>query len=319
MRARPLRLRKELLIPKELLTMTEDRAPGIGVYGGAGLKKTHAIHTLPPPILFFDIGEGGSVSVLPWIRRRRDSSTKKWTEYSQELREQASTSLNEKIIHSAIKPQPLIDVVHYDNMRADAYDELIEDLAALIANPQDYNSFALDSLQEFSQQTQSKAKGKGNEEMLMNEITKGWMDTQERAMIQLRRLRNLRDKGIFIYFTASEDIAKDYVKSPMETKKGQAVQEPYSVRGTVNLPGKLAEGLAHLPDILCHARLLNGKAMWVTECDPLPGGVAHWDAKDRFGRLEKYIEPNVRLMCVKLYGQEVAEKIYSLARKEVAV
>lgn len=301
-------------IPLELLTLTEGRAPGIGIYGGSGLKKTHAIHTLPPPILFFDIGEGGTVSVLPWIRRKRDSATKQWTEYSQALREQAAASLDEKVVRSTIKPQPLIDVIHYDNMRADAYDEFVEDLGAVIAAPTTYNSIALDSLQEFSQSTQSKAKGKGNEQALMNEITKGWMDTQERAMIQLRRLRNLRDHGVFIYFTASEDIAKDYVKGPLE--KGGGQQEPYSIRGTVNLPGKLAEGLAHLPDILCHARLLNGKPMWITECEPLPGGAAHWDAKDRFGRLPKYIDPSIRSMCVKLYGQEIAERIYSLYKKE---
>ena len=130
----------------------------------------------------------------------------------------------------------------------------------------------------------------------------------------LRKLRNYRDAGVFVYLIGSEDIAKDYVDSPMSRKKDEPKQEPYSIKGTVNLPGRLAECLSHLPDILCHARLLNGEVTWITEPEPLPGGVAHWDAKDRFGRLDKYETGDVKKMCLKLYGAEIQKEIYAAGR-----
>jgi hypothetical protein len=299
------------MIPQQLLTLTDSRAPGIVAYGGPGLYKTNAIHTLPPPVLSYDIGEGGTASLMPWIRRKRNSNSD-WVNYSQELRDQAFNLLSKDIRDSVkIKPAPLIDVIHYDNLRFKSYDEFKMALGSF--DPAEYNSLALDSLQEFSVGVQTYAKGEGAQiDKLMTEVDFGWSAVQERSAQILRKLRNYRSAGVFIYMTAAEDISKEYVRSPREKReKGSPPPEPYSIRGTVNVPGKLVEALAHLPDILCHARLVNGKPIWVTQPEPITGGDAFWDAKDRFGRLDKYELPNFRAMCVKLYGLEVAKAIYA--------
>lgn len=305
-----------MAIPSNLLAATDSRAPGFAVYGGAGLKKTNACATLPPPILMLDIGEGGTASVLPWISRRRDSSVKIWTTYSQVERESFLSLLDEdtakgRHLKSA---SPYIDVIHFDNTRFDAYEEL----AGTIGNfdTRYYNSLVVDSLQELSVQTQTKAKGNGEGAFmrLMTEVPFGWVAAQERAFQALRRLRNYRDAGVFVYLIGSEAIAKDYVKNPMEKRDaGSPAPEAYSVRGTVDLPGALAGGLSHIPDILCRAKLMNGEPWWVTEPEMLPGGGAHWDAKDRYGRLPKYVKPNFRDICKKLYGQAGFEAIYNHA------
>jgi len=294
------------MIPATLLGGTAGRAPGICVYGPAGVKKTHAIATLPPPVYMADF-EGGSASIMPWIERSRRSSDAQWTVHTQAQREAALASLNEEVRATvAIKPNPYVSVVYYDNMTVAAYDAFIIELGNF--DLRRYSSYALDSLQEFAITTQTYSKGAGNEASLMNDVSFAWIRAQERAMIQLRRLKNLRDEGVLVYLTASEDIAKDYVKNPLE--KGAGGAEPYSIRGTVNLPGKLAEGLAHLPDILVHARLMNGQITWVTKPEMLPGGGAHWDAKDRYGRLPAYVDPSVRVMLDCIYGREVRVAIY---------
>ena len=299
------------MIPRELLISTESRAPGILVYGGAGMKKTHGICTLPPPVLLLDIGEGGTGSLLPWVRRRRNSDQSDWTEYTQEQRESFVALLHPGVQQTLpIKPRGYVDLIHFDNLRYESYEELVVTLANF--DYTHYNSIAVDSLQELSVETQTFAKGKGNEMKLMNEISWSWVGAQERAQQALRKLRNYRDQGVFVYFTGSETISKDYVRNPMEKReRGASAPEPYSVRGTVNLPGQLADGIGHVPDLLFHARLMNNQPTWVTAPEPLPGGDAWWDAKDRYGRLEKYIEPNVRKICDKLYGEEGRKAIYA--------
>lgn len=307
-----------MAIPLELLKMTESRGLGISVYGGPGLKKTHQAHELPPPILHLDIGEGGTGSLLPWIRRKRNSDSQQWISYTQEEREQALAMVREDLRKAVkVRPAPLIDLIHFDNSRYEAYDEL----AAVIANFDDnfYSSLCCDSLQEFSWTTQTRAKGAGGNDKMMNEVAFSWSGAQERAMMQLRRLRNLRDKGIFIYLVGSEDISKDYVRSPFEKKadRNAPAPEAYSIRGTVNMPGKLAEGLAHIPDLLFRVRLMNGEPIWVTQPEALPGGEAHWDAKDRYGRLNKHEFASFRNVFKKLYGEEIAGQIYATGRSKL--
>lgn len=304
-----------MAIPKLLLAATESRGVGIATYGGAGLKKTNFIHTLVPPILDLDIGEGGSSSILPWIRRRRDSSDQTWIDYSQEQRMAWFNLLHPDVQKTIrIKPAPYIDVIHFDNLEYEAYNQLVEVIGNF--DTAKYNSLALDSLQELAITTQTFSKGDGNVFKLMGDVPRAWFGAQERAGMVIRRLRNIRDSGVFVYLTGGEDIAKDFVNNPLEKRApGAAPPEPYSVRGTVNLPGQLAGALSHIPDILMHAKLFSGEVKWVTQPDMLPGGGAHWDAKDRFGRLDKYENPNFRDMLVKLYGKEGKDAILEAASK----
>jgi AAA domain len=312
------------MINPTLLKTTGGSAPGICIYGATGLKKTHAVHTCPPPVLLLDIGEGGTASLLPWIRRHRNYDTQVWTEYSQDERQAALDALADRVKYNnsdvkqgwriKYKPAPLVDVVHYDNMVYDSYEHFLSDIGNFSCA--EYSTLALDSLQEFSVETQTFSRGRGNEGKTMNEVAFSWIRAQERCMVQLRRLRNYREKGVVIYMTASEDISKDYVNNPLQKKDvpGGQAEEPYSIRGTVNLPGKLAEGLAHLPDILCHVRLMGNEPTWITEPEPLGGGAAWWDAKDRYGRLPKYMNPDVRGMFKAIYGEEVTKAIYAAGR-----
>jgi hypothetical protein len=301
------------LIPKSLLAATDGRGVGIATYGGAGLKKTNFVHTLPPPILHLDIGEGGTTSLLPWIRRSRDSSSGQWTDYTQAQRESWFDLLHKDIkLQVRVKPNAYIDVVHFDNLTYAAYAHLVEVLGGF--DTKSYNSLAADSLQELAITTQTFSKGEGNETKLMGDVPRAWFGAQERAGMAIRKLRNIRDNGIFVYLTGGEDIAKDYVSNPLEKRApGQAPPEPFSVRGTVNLPGQLAGALSHIPDILMHARLMNGNIKWVTQPEMLPGGGAHWDAKDRFGRLDKYEDPNFREMSKRIYGEDGAREIFKYA------
>lgn len=305
------------MIPKELLAATDGRGVGIACYGGAGLKKTNFVHTLPPPVLHLDIGEGGTTSLLPWIRRSRNSDSSTWTTYTQDQRELWFNLLHPDIKATVrIKPNAFIDVVHFDNQTYAAYNHLVEVVGNF--DTKSYNSLVADSLQELAIQTQTFSKGEGNEMKLMGDIPRAWFGAQERAGMLIRRLRNIRDSGVFVYLTGGEDIAKDYVNNPLEKRApGVPAPEPYSVRGTVNLPGQLAGALSHIPDILMHAKLFNGNIKWVTQPDMLPGGGAHWDAKDRFGRLEKYEEPNFREMAKRIYGEDGAKAIYQHAAKSL--
>lgn len=306
-------------IPLELLVATESRAPGFGVYGGAGLKKTNAIHTLPPPILHLDIGEGGTASVLPWISRRRDSAAGKWTVYSQEMRQSFMDLLDEDTRKTVtIGAAPFIDVVHFDNTSYAVYQHLSEAIANLDTDY--YNSIAIDSLQELSVQTQTYVKGTGGYDRLMTDVPFGWVGAQERAFIALRKLRNYRDQGVFVYLIGSEAIAKDYVRNPMEKRdRNTPAPEAYSVRGTVDLPGALAGGLSHIPDVLMRAKLETGAITWITEPEPLPGGGAHWDAKDRYGRLPKRVHPNFRLINQAIYGEAAYKALYSHCLEEIEI
>lgn len=298
------------MIPLDLLEDTGGRACGFGVYGGPGLFKTNAIHTLVPPILDIDVGEGGTMSIMPWIRRTRNAASQ-WRVYTNEQRQDYYDRLTKEVrANITIKPAPLIDVVHFDPTDYDAYNLLTATIAEF--DTKCYNSLALDSLQEFSESGKTFSRGPAGYMKLMSEVTKSWMKAQEWAGQRLRVLREYRDKGIFIYLTGGEDIAKDYVRNPLEKRSpGQDAPEAYSIRGTVLLPGMLSESLVHLPDILCHSRMQNGKPVWVTEPEPLPGGEAHWDAKDRSGRLNRFEAPNFRSIIKKIYGEHNYKRIYN--------
>lgn len=300
------------MIPKELLKATEGKAPSICTYGGAGLRKTNAIATAPYPILMMDIGEGGTASITPWIRRRRDSNETTWEDYSDEDRQRSVDLLRKDVREQMpIKPAPYIDVIHYNNMRVESWDELTRDIGNFSYDF--YNTLVLDSLHEFSEGAKTFSRGRGNEHKVMTEVPFAWAQAQERAMVKLNILREFRFKGVFLYTTGSEDISKDYVKNPME--KGSQGAEPYSIRGTVNMPGKLADAVGHKPDILFHAKLINQRVAWMCEPEPLPGGGAWWDGKDRFGRCDNPSEPNFRRIFERLYGKEGMQAIYASGKR----
>ena len=295
------------MIPLELLKPTGSRALGFCVYGGPGTKKTFAVHTLPPPICLLEF-EGGEASILPWTRRTR-AWNGSWKEYTQKERE-AMLVAGE----SSIKPAPLVDVIGFDNTDPESYETLVKVVGEFPVKM--YNSVVIDPLYELAVETQAITKHKAGHG-LMEPFPGGllWGPAQERAGILLRKLRNYRDLGVFVYMISSEQIDKDYVKDPRSSKPGEHAQEPYSVKGTCNVPGKLVNVVQHMTDVQIHSRQLNGEVTWVTKPEPLPGGTAVWEAKDRTGRIaEGYMKPSFRAMCLQIYGEE-APRIYAAGRE----
>lgn len=302
-----------MAIPLELLRLTESRAPGFLIYGKPGTKKTNAIYTLPPPILMLDF-EGGTAAVTPWIRRARKSDESAWKDYTQKEREAVIDLLQEKARNSIIrKPAPLIDVVSFDVMRYEAHLEFTALLGAL--QPRYYNSVVIDPVKEFSVETQTFSKGPGGSLEPME--LKLWGGAQERAAIAFRVLRNLRDKGVFIYLTGGELIDKDFVTDPRSLPKGASPEQPFSVTATVDLPGKLVGVIEHLCDVQLRARPLNGEPTWVAVAESLPSGNCSWVTKDRFGRLPAFNPPSIYSLCASIYGREGRDAIYDFCSRSM--
>src|ERR1017187_4917940 len=124
-----------MAIPLSLLAATESRAPGFAIYGGPGLKKTHAACTLPPPVLLLSIGEGGTGSVIPWIHRRRKSDSREWITYTQDQREYFLSLCDESVLGTPAKklpptfpwrPGPYIDVINFDNTDYTSYQQMVD-------------------------------------------------------------------------------------------------------------------------------------------------------------------------------------------------
>lgn len=315
------------MIPANLLALTEGRAIGSVIYGGAGLKKTLSTHTLPPPILHFDF-EGGTAPLSPWIRRRRRWDTQVWTNVSQEERTTAFKMLPADwdsplapkkpgciTLASPIMPAPYIDVISFDNLVPASHEEFIRLVGSF--NPAEYCSASLDSLAELSVGVQSYSKKqKGINPLDSMENAMLWGPIQERTGIALRQMRNWRQYGIFIYFMGQEQIDKEYVTDPREKKKGEGAPEAYSVKGTAAVPGKMAEAVQHCTDLMFHVRLMSGNPVWVTAPEPIAlGSGAYWETKDRWGRItEKYVFPNFRTIFGMIYGKEASNGIYEHAK-----
>lgn len=306
-------------VPLELLTPLGGKALCFTVYGGPGLWKSHAIHTLPPPVLMLSF-EDGHVSCLPWVRAMRTWSDKGWTRLDQPSREkiytEAYTRLNNKGVMAMVEvaervtpilPAPYIDVVRFDPTDSESYNQLVSEIANL--DLQAYNSVAVDTLQELSAETQTFSRGTGQFWTTMSGQT--WGGAQERAAMCIRKLQSYLSKGMFVYMNTSENIDKDYITDPRNQPKGQA-ESPYNVIGAPNVPGKLVPLVQHATDVLAHARLLNGKGWWVVHPEPItPGNQAVWQAKDRTGRIkDPYCRPNVRLILDQILGEETRRKIY---------
>lgn len=304
------------MIPPNLLKLTNFQALSLLVYGGPGLRKTFGVHTLPPPILLCDT-EGGTSSLSPWIRKRRFYDQSSWTTFSPEDRQKAFDMLSEANrkwleANTRITPGPYIDVVQFDPTLPGSWDYQVKTIADF--DPSSYNSLAVDSLQEFSVETQTYSKSKKGVNVDEPMEVNYWASAQERAKIQLRKLKNLRNSGVFIYMTCSEMIDKEYVTDPREKGKGAQVELPYSIKGTANLPGQLAPSIQHFTDVMLRARKMGNDVVWMSEPEALPSG-AQWEAKDRTGRLEgKFQSPNVRKILDQIYGEETRREIYACGK-----
>lgn len=308
------------MVQLEHLRNYQNRALGLGVYGNGGLEKTLAARTLPPPILHLDF-EGGSGCLGPWTRRYKRWSDAGWTSYSPAERQELLGLVSaEKVKYAVLKPEPYVDIISFDVMEEDrekhsapAYDKAVEVVGGFEFG--EYSSLSIDPLFEFSTltQTQAKVKAGGHSDTPME--VKFWGPAQERAAIMLRQIREYRDRGIFIYLTSSEFIDKDYGTDPRSKAQGEAVEQPYAIKGTLNVPGNLVGKVHHTLDVLCHVRMMGDRPVWVTQEEPSRSGSFNWEAKDRTGRIsERYLKPSVRSVIQSVYGQAAYERIYANGR-----
>lgn len=300
------------MLPKELLT--PQLAKAFLIYGGPGTRKTNGVHTLPPPVLHLDM-ESGDSSITPWQRRTRKFNETDWITISQEQRVAAFNALseeNQNYIKSTtkIQPAPLIDTVYFDSLNPASWMTFTEFIVNLDKSL--YNSLALDSLQESSLTAQTFVKQQSNMSVYAPMHVSLWTPAQHRVNLMFHKLKNYKDDGLFIYFTCSETVDKDYVTDPRSAPSGAAPEQPYSVKGTPNLPGQLIGAIQHVTDVMCHARSMNGQIQWISGPEPFTGGsVAVWEAKDRTGRLKsKFNVPSIKSMIKDIYGESQTAEIY---------
>ena len=136
-------------------------------------------------------------------------------------------------------------------------------------------------------------------------------------MMTFKTIKAYRSEGIFLYFTAGEDIDKDYVKTPWAQEKGDK-QEPYSTKGSFWIPGKLVNTVGHACDIILHSRwaydMTTGamKMLFDTKPKMLEGGSGvYWVSGDRYGRLEPTVPADFQKILSQLYGEAGARAIYT--------
>ncbi len=300
------------MVPREILAPQSAKA--FLIYGGPGMRKTYGVHTLPPPVLHYDM-ESGDSSISPWQRRVRKFTDSTWINITQEQRVAAFNSLSEenqmyvKTV-TKIQPGPLVDTIYFDSLNPESWSVFTEHVINLKVT--EYCSLALDSLQESTLTVQTYVKKQSGMSSYAPMHVSLWTPSQHRANIMFHKLKNYKDDGLFIYFTCSEAVDKDYVTDPRNTASGAVPEQPYSVKGTPNLPGQLVGAVQHVTDVMCHARSMNGKVQWISEPEPFSGGsTANWEAKDRTGRLRsKFNHPSIKLMLKDIYGEAGAEAIY---------
>lgn len=101
----------------------------------------------------------------------------------------------------------------------------------------------------------------------------------ERLNMIVRRLKNFRNAGMEIVFTAHEDVERFYTKKSSDMV---GKEEPYATKGWCDLPGKRApDEFGRAVDNFLHVRRASGKLQWVAVYEAMAPGV-EWCVKDRF-------------------------------------
>src|SRR5437879_1777888 len=108
-----------------------------------------------------------------------------------------------------------------------------------------FATVAIDSAGELARLYFSKDMGKTSNDTEKIRAMQNYPGSTERMNMLIRSLKQKRDKGVEIVFTAHEDIEKVYARGGAMAAKGQPPPEPIAVKGWPDLPGKRA------PDEFC--------------------------------------------------------------------
>lgn len=146
-----------------------------------------------------------------------------------------------------------------------------------------YGTVAFDSASEMARLYFSKAMGKNSVETEKIRGMKNYPEATERMNMLIRRLKNLRDQGTEIVFTAHEDIQKVYARGGAMGGKDQPPQEPVAVKGWPDMPGnRTPDEMCRAADNVLHVRLLNKQPVAIANREVLGAGGDYWETKDRF-------------------------------------
>lgn len=146
-----------------------------------------------------------------------------------------------------------------------------------------YKTVAIDSAGELARLFFSKDMGKKAGDLNTIRQMNNYPGSTERMNMLVRSLKQKRDMGVEIVFTAHEDIEKVYAKGGGMAGKNQPPPEPLAVKGWPDLPGKRApDEFCRAADNVLHVRRVNGTPTWVARREPIGPGAEHWEVKDRF-------------------------------------
>lgn len=146
-----------------------------------------------------------------------------------------------------------------------------------------YATVAIDSCSELARLYFSKSMGKTSSDSEKIRAMNDYPQATERMNMLIRRLKNLRDQGTEIVFTAHEDIQKVYARGGAMAGKGQAPAEPVAVKGWPDMPGnRTPDEMCRAADNVMHIRMLNKLPVAVANREVLGAGGDYWETKDRF-------------------------------------
>lgn len=141
-----------------------------------------------------------------------------------------------------------------------------------------YATVAIDSAGELARLYFSKDMGKTGDQDKIRGM-ENYPGSTERMNMLVRSLKEKRDRGVEIVFTAHEDIEKIYARGGAMTKNN----EPVAVKGWPDIPGRRApDEFCRACDNVLHVRYLNGKPTWIAKREAIGTGAEYWEVKDRF-------------------------------------
>jgi hypothetical protein len=149
--------------------------------------------------------------------------------------------------------------------------------------PPKYKTVAFDSCSELARLYFSKSMGKSSADFEKIRAMQDYPAATERLNMLIRRLKNLRDGGTEIVFTAHEDIQKVYARGGAMAGRGQQPSEPVAVKGWPDMPGnRTPDEMCRAADNVLHIRHVNKTPVAVAAREVLGAGGDYWETKDRF-------------------------------------
>jgi hypothetical protein len=146
-----------------------------------------------------------------------------------------------------------------------------------------YKTIAFDSCSELARMYFSKSMGKSSSDMEKIRAMNDYPQATERMNMLIRRVKNLRDQGTEVVFTAHEDIQKVYARGGAMAGKGQQAAEPVAVKGWPDMPGnRTPDEMCRAADNVLHIKLQNKVPVAVANREVLGAGGDYWETKDRF-------------------------------------